>query len=75
MIVPYLGLGTVVFVALLLATFPDTADPGDFPAGLLWNFRLSSLGTQLVLWTGLGVLFGALCERANRRANRKGGVA
>jgi predicted cobalt transporter CbtA len=46
---------------------PATTDPGEFPAGLLWSFRLSSLGTQLVLWAGLGVLFGLLCERANRR--------
>ena len=61
------GLGLVVVVTALFLVLPATADPGDFPAGLLWNFRLSSLGTQLVLWTGLGVLFGALCERAGRR--------
>lgn len=59
------GLGLVVFVSLLLATFPASSAPGDFPADLLWDFRLSSLGTQLVLWTGLGVVFGLLCERAN----------
>ncbi len=34
---------------------------------LEWNLRLSSLGSQLVFWTGLGVVFGLLCERANRR--------
>ncbi len=61
------GLGLAVVVAGMLVGLPDAADPGDFPAGLLWDFRLSSLGTQLVLWIGLGVLFGALCERANRR--------
>jgi len=59
------GLGFVIFVSVLLTTFPASADPGDFPAGLLWDFRLSSLGTQVVLWTGLGVIFGLLCERAN----------
>lgn len=45
-------------------------DPGSFPAWLPRNFRLSTLGAQLVLWTGLGVLFGALCELANARTNR-----
>lgn len=59
------GLGLVAVVIGLLIGLPATTDPGEFPAGLLWSFRLSSLGTQLVLWTGLGVLFGLLCERAN----------
>lgn len=62
-----LGLGLAAVVTAMLLVFPATVDPGDFPAGLLWNFRLSSLGTQLVLWIGLGAIFGALCERANRR--------
>jgi len=44
-------------------------DPGEFPAGLLWSFRLSSIGTQLVLWTALAVVFGLLCERANRKGD------
>ncbi len=61
------GLGLVAVVALLFVSLPASADPGGFPAGLLWSFRISSLGTQLVLWTGLGVVFGALCERASRK--------
>jgi hypothetical protein len=36
-------------------------------AGLLCNYRLSSLGTLLTLWVTLGASFGALCERANRK--------
>lgn len=60
-------LGAVVVVVALYATLPAAADPGEFPAGLLWDFRLSSLGTQLVLWTGLGLLFGAFCERAEAK--------
>jgi predicted cobalt transporter CbtA len=60
------GLGLVMVVSGLFVVLPATADPGEFPAGLLWSFRLSSLGTQLVLWAGLGVVFGLLCERANR---------
>ncbi len=61
------GLGLVIVLIGLLVGLPATTDPGEFPAGLLWNFRLSSLGTQLVLWAGLAALFGLLCERANRR--------
>ena len=61
------GAGFVVVVAGLFVRLPAPAEPGQFPAGLLWNFRLSSLGTQVELWTGLGAVFGALCERANRK--------
>jgi predicted cobalt transporter CbtA len=42
--------------------------PGGFPATLLWQFRLASLGTQLVFWAAFGVLFGWACDRAARRA-------
>jgi predicted cobalt transporter CbtA len=61
------GLGVIVAVGILFLVLPDAPDPGEFPSALLWNFRLSSLGTQLVFWTGLGAVFGLLCERANRR--------
>ena len=61
------GVGFVVLVGLLFVGLPAPADPGEFPAGLLWNYRLVSLGTLALLWTGLAVFFGALCERANRK--------
>lgn len=61
------GLGLLVVVGLLFVVLPASADPGEFPAGLLWEFRLSSLGSLLVFWAGLGVFFGTLCERANRK--------
>ncbi len=60
------GAGLVLAVAALFFALPAAPSPGDFPAGLLWGFRLSSFGTQLVFWAGLGVVFGFLCERANR---------
>ncbi|MEU8816958.1 CbtA family protein [Actinoplanes sp. NPDC048796] len=34
--------------------------PDTFPADLLWDFRLASLGTQVLLWTALGLAFAAL---------------
>lgn len=37
--------------------------PGQFPATLLWRFRLSALAIQGVLWTGFGLVFGELAER------------
>ncbi|MET8132477.1 CbtA family protein [Streptomyces sp. NPDC005251] len=37
--------------------------PGDFPATLLWRFRLSALAIQATLWGGFGLVFGELAER------------
>jgi lysylphosphatidylglycerol synthetase-like protein (DUF2156 family) len=45
--------------------------PRGYPADLLWSFRLSSLGVQLVLWSSLGALFGIACERAQPRPGRR----
>lgn len=41
--------------------------PRTFPADLLWDFRVVSLGTQAVLWTALAVAFALSAERAARR--------
>lgn len=46
----------VALGALLLPAIDEV--PADFPAGLLWNFRLASLGSQLLLWMTIGILFG-----------------
>ncbi|MEV5953285.1 CbtA family protein [Streptomyces sp. NPDC051987] len=37
--------------------------PKDFPATLLWRFRLSALAIQVSLWGGFGLLFGELADR------------
>jgi uncharacterized membrane protein YidH (DUF202 family) len=66
-----LGVGLVIVVGVLFVLLPASADPGDFPAGLLWQFRITSLGTLVVLWTGLGAIFGVLCERARRGEHRQ----
>jgi predicted cobalt transporter CbtA len=65
------GLGSVIVVGVLFALLPASESPGDFPAGLLWQFRITSSGTLVVLWTGLGVIFGALCERAKHAERRQ----
>jgi predicted cobalt transporter CbtA len=38
--------------------------PQEFPAVVLWKFRVASIGAQLIMWATLGVLFGSLTERA-----------
>jgi len=44
--------------------------PG-FPADLLYNFRLYSIGAQLVLWTAIGLVFGPLAERLLKPAHQR----
>jgi hypothetical protein len=58
-------LAVVTIAYTLLPTFTEV--PGDFPATLLWDFRISSLGTQTVLWTVLGITFAALLTRLATR--------
>jgi predicted cobalt transporter CbtA len=54
----------LVFVAALIVLMPSVDEvPADFPATVLWRFRLASLGTEAVIWTVLGLAFGALSER------------
>ncbi|MEO3780986.1 CbtA family protein [Micromonospora sp. B11E3] len=57
----------VVLIGVIQAALPTISEvPDGFPALVLWKFRLASLGTQLVTWTTLGLLFGALTERSLR---------
>jgi Probable cobalt transporter subunit (CbtA) len=56
-----------VFIAIIAAVqiaLPAINEvPSAFPATLLWQFRIVALGMQAILWTTIGVLFGALAER------------
>ncbi|MBV2357362.1 CbtA family protein [Streptomyces sp. J2-1] len=53
-----------VVIGLAYAFLPVVNEvPDDFPAALLWRFRLSALAIQTVLWGGFGLLFGELAER------------
>ena len=45
--------------------------PDAFPATLLWSFRTSALAMQLILWAGLGLLFGDLTAAAAVAAARR----
>ena len=56
----------VIIVAnLALPTVNEV--PEQFPAVVLWQFRVASIGAQLIMWTTLGLAFGALTERAARK--------
>lgn len=58
--------GVVVALAALVLPPVDEAPP-DFPTVVIDGFRLASFGGQLVLWTTLCVVLGALVERPGRR--------
>ncbi|HEU0128959.1 MAG TPA: CbtA family protein, partial [Pseudonocardiaceae bacterium] len=49
-------------IQFLLPTINEI--PDAFPATVLWEFRVAALGTQLVMWATIGLLFGALVARA-----------
>ena len=61
-------LAVVAVGYLLLPSVDEVAS--DFPATLLWQFRISSLATQVGLWLTLGLVFAVLTERADRSTAR-----
>ncbi|MFM0297830.1 MULTISPECIES: CbtA family protein [Paraburkholderia] len=58
------GLVFVVIIAAVQLSMPTFNEvPEGFPAALLWKFRVAALGMQAIMWTTIGLLFGALVER------------
>ncbi|MCZ8543709.1 CbtA family protein [Mesorhizobium qingshengii] len=58
--------GTAYVVVMAVAHYalpPVNEVPEQFSAVVLWNFRVASLGIQAVLWTAIGLMFGAVAER------------
>ena len=72
----------IVMVMLILPTIDETPGPirddagaivyPGFPADDLYEFRLFSLGTQVVLWTTIGLVFAALITRLLGEQDRAG---
>jgi hypothetical protein len=59
-------LGLVTFAQILL---PDINEvPATFSATVLWSFRVASIGTIAVMWSVIGLVFGALTERSEHDA-------
>jgi predicted cobalt transporter CbtA len=68
--------GFLLLVAAAYLVLPGVDEvAAGFPATLLWRFRLASLGTQAVLWTTVGLLFGALTERSLQGRQPHGAAA
>lgn len=64
----------VVTVGIAFAILPSVQEvPRGFPAQLLWEFRVTSLGAQAVLWSSLGVAFGLACQLSPLPSRRKTG--
>ena len=58
--------GGAIFIVLAVAThlLLPTIDevPDRFPASVLWQFRISSIGIEAVLWATVGLVFGPMAE-------------
>lgn len=59
--------GYIVLIVLFQLTLPVVDEvPEGFPATLLWQFRLGSIGAQAMFWAVAGIAFGRLAERTLR---------
>jgi uncharacterized membrane protein YidH (DUF202 family) len=61
---PVVAVVAVGAVALAYALMPSAVALTEVPADLVWDFRLRSLGLQVLFYATLGAVFGALAERA-----------
>ncbi len=63
----------VVAIAIVMLGLPTIDEtPADFPADVLYEFRLYSLGTQFVLWAIIAVVFASTAQRLLGDAQRQG---
>lgn len=61
--------GYITLVSVLQLVLPPINEvPSDFPAVVLWNFRVASIAMQALLWATIGLSFGAMADRVLRRA-------
>jgi predicted cobalt transporter CbtA len=59
------GVAFVVIVSVVMLLLPTINEVGaDFPAAVLWQFRIASFGTQAIMWGAIGILFGLATQRA-----------
>jgi predicted cobalt transporter CbtA len=65
------GAYLIVVIVVGLELPPINEVPGQFPAVVLWQFRVASFGAQLIMWATIGLVFGALTERAAAATSTK----
>jgi predicted cobalt transporter CbtA len=59
------GVVFVVIIAAVQLSMPTINEvPAAFPAVLLWKFRVAAIGMQVIMWTTIGLLFGAMVEQS-----------
>lgn len=64
--------GYIVAAYLFALLMPGINEvPNAFSATLLWRFRIAALGTQVILWSTMSLLFGFLTERSLTVIRRK----
>jgi predicted cobalt transporter CbtA len=65
----------IALVGIGVVAMPSLEEtPEGFPTPVIWHFRVATLGIHAVLWTTLGLAFGALAERALSPAARPAAV-
>ena len=62
----------IVAIAVVMLVLPTINEmPEGFPAQVLYEFRLYSLGTQVVLWAVIAVVFGSTVQRLLGESTRQ----
>jgi hypothetical protein len=58
----------ILLVAIAQTLLPAINEvPDQFPAVLLWRFRIASIGLEAILWATIGLVFGILAEPLLRK--------
>ncbi|MPZ87133.1 MAG: hypothetical protein GEU81_03470 [Nitriliruptorales bacterium] len=63
---------TVLLFAALYVLLPAGRETVGVPAPLVWDFRVATFATQLLLWSAITVGFGLLTHRAAQRGQAHG---
>jgi hypothetical protein len=69
------GAAYLIVIGLVGGALPTVNEvPGHFPAAILWDFRLATLGTHALLYVVVGIGFGLLAEPILTGASLASGI-